>query len=387
MGVDRLGKTLSGIHKKLAKYGPLSAEDIEIVHSKVVEHSKDTNVREKIKLELMDLARTTKTIEMAFADIAARIERLDNSKAMVVDGEYQTYSDSWKKLHERYTKIMFDSRQTANAAKAKVSTLMNVLLPDLQDPNKDVEYKRFILSEYVKTLTPPQTEGQDLEFRLLRLTQAVQSFRKRLWQDFKDMKTDLTDEQKKLDDEIIKLQKQLDGTPGVWRNIWHTLRLGSPHQRRIDSNTDARPFLMGTAGITALAPTTSLSFLSAALSALSNVRISYDLAHEEDNHRNELKKEIKQLRIAQEELVSQVRRLRDVQELLNSLNESFSDIVSRLTAIQEIWRLIYMDINQLQTTLEDTSGLLGNYHENMIGHIHGLYDTICVALDAYILHV
>lgn len=101
MGVpDKLGKTLSRIHKKLTKDGPLSIADVEMVHSKVVEHSQNSNVRDKIKLELMDLARTTKTIETAFADIAARIERLDKSKVMVVDGVHQTYSHQWKQLHE-----------------------------------------------------------------------------------------------------------------------------------------------------------------------------------------------------------------------------------------------------------------------------------------------
>lgn len=39
---------------------------------------------------------------------------------------------------------------TSSQVLTTVVVLVSAVIPDLQDPNKGVEYKRFILSEYVK---------------------------------------------------------------------------------------------------------------------------------------------------------------------------------------------------------------------------------------------
>jgi len=88
-----------GIFEEFAKINHLPAT-IAVLDNTVVELVQDPDVYKSIQDEVAQLAKTLCDLENGFATVERHLHRIDNKKAVEIDGKPRVYAPEWRTLHD-----------------------------------------------------------------------------------------------------------------------------------------------------------------------------------------------------------------------------------------------------------------------------------------------
>ncbi|KAJ3502566.1 hypothetical protein NLJ89_g8826 [Agrocybe chaxingu] len=311
-----------------------------LASSRAVEPAKAVNTyaqapdfRRQIEGEIWQLTLTISTIENDFAEIAAEVREIDNRRIIKRSGgSLRLFARQWRDLHEEYTSLKLDSRNSAGQINSKIGSLLNSIIPILKDTKINIEQKKSFMEFY------------------------------------------------------IELEKS-------WSIIMPTVNRGTTliAGGGILGGSALRAYGGGVAaaeatGIAALAPAASTALLAAGVGVL-----VYSIHSGYKDHSAQMKARVDKLSALSVELSTLQSDGPEFQSTVASIAELdpvFARLVDRLTAMQKIWRLLTTDAQYLLNVLDDVEKTRDpRFVAFATDDISVHYKTLKIALESYTLYV
>ncbi|CAA7262856.1 unnamed protein product [Cyclocybe aegerita] len=406
----------------------------------ILQHARSQSFRATIEQEIQLLGETIANIENDFSTIESEVHDIDGRKVIrELDGSHQRFLPRWMGLRQEYTSVMLYSQTSAGKINSKIHSFLRHIIPILENESYSIDEKKESLEFYVESLAEFQQQGDGIGTRFLRLSQGVSVFKDDIVKAAKRGQRLNTMELESLHELITRLQKDFDKASGFFNQAWDivgstVLRTstmvsaagigagGASLAKIIGAKTAASTVAVqgglfgcagsittaggttcsagfytgggtaiassGTAasGLAALAPVAAAALLVVGLGAL-----GYSVYGGVTDHSTKMKELSTRLEEKQEEYNRIQRKGADCENVireLQALDPAFLRLANRLSSMQQIWRLLVVDAQNLSnelTTMQSTQDPV--LLSVSTTYIKVLYETLQVALDNYTLQV
>lgn len=193
--------------QQLKKDG-ISASKLNVAYATMTKQANDPSTSEKIVKEVQDLFDRAMAMSQSFEHIKIELGKVDANEYKDKDDKpLEKLQPTWIGYQNRFTHLMWNSRDAATNSVAVLRDFVEALCPVLKDPDVKFEEKKDALREFL-TGSKPIVRSQTQTFTTLH--NDVEAFSAKCIAFADTRNTELTARIKTLNDEISALIKEIE---------------------------------------------------------------------------------------------------------------------------------------------------------------------------------